>query len=354
MIGARQAKVLQEIEGILKEKRFYLYGVGRLPQISASLIQRAYRRHKFREKIEWLWIAYNDHLLTKEENNYMILKRRIKSLVCYQILKWLKFSTFKSNRLKQIREKWAIFRIKTVLKSLKIRPKLILSKIKKYKRLKRFIHKKKTRKLQEMLENYQGDPSLIKDDPRFNIENISIDSQEEIGTTTSDREALEREKALKRFEEERKTRIFLGKISYNCRNKGPIKLSTLLDQKVIPGPLILPVLPKLPRKSPPKPKLKERPNLDDPSYLKNTLSFDNRLKTIKKEKKIQKKQEKLVFNFGNLLEPTKSFMLKIKERSLSNGRETEQFPQILNKRLSVQLEQDRIPAVKYFQKLSPL
>ena len=74
-----------------------------------------------------------------------------------------------------------------------------------------FIHKKKTRKQQEMLENYQGDPSLIKDDPRFNIENISIDSQEEIGTTTSDREALEREKALKRFEEEKTVGKPLGK-----------------------------------------------------------------------------------------------------------------------------------------------
>ena len=354
MIGARQAKILQEIEGILKDKRFYMYGVGRLPQISATLIQKAYRRHKMREKIEWLWVAYNDHLSTIEENNYMILKKRLKSLVCYQMLKWLRFSTYKSNRLKQIREKWAVFRIKTILKSLKIRPKFILSKIKKYKRLKRFIQKKKTRKLQEMLENYSGDPSLIKDDPRYNIENISIDSGEEIGTTTSDREALERERALKKFEEERKTRIFLGKISYNCPSKGPKILSTFLDQKVVPGPLVLPVLPKLPKKSPPKPKLKERPNLDDPSYLKNTLSFDNRLKTFKKEKKSQRKKEKLVFNFGNLLEPTKSFMLKVRERSLSNGRDSEQFPQVLNKRLSVQLDHDRIPAAKFFQKLSPL
>ena len=288
------------------------------------MIQRAYRRHKFREKIDRLWIAYNNYLLTKEEANFMRLKRRIKELVCRNLVKNLKFRTMKARRLKEIREKRAIFIIKSSLKKLKIRPKLLVERIKKYKRMQRSILKRKKKKLQEMIENFEGDPAEFLTNPKFQLDNISVDSQEELGTTTSDRDAMEREQMLKRMENERKIRISLGMISYNCKEVKIKRMNTLLDDKAVPESVSgreLPALTRSPKKIKPKFSPRMRSWMEDPNYLNTTLSFQNRLKKIKDKKKFDlSKVGKIPLNLANLLTPTKSSLLKVKIRSLSTGK----------------------------------
>ena len=79
---------------------------------------------------------------------------------------------------------------------------------------------------------------------------------------------------------------------------------------------------------------------------------------LSQSKKIDKKnyRQKLVFNFGNLLEPTFSYMLKIRKRSLSNDRDSE-LSKIFNTRLSVEPIEPRprnSPVSKFSTRLSPL
>jgi hypothetical protein len=168
---------------------------------------------------------------------------------------------------------------------------------------------------------------------------------------------MEREKMLRRMEEERKVRISLGKISYNCRDVKVKKMNTLLENLIVPeieSVRELPALTRSPKKIKPRPTPKSRLNLEDPSYLHNTLCFDNRLKKIKDKKKIPK-FTKVPLNLGSLLTPTKSSLLKVKFRSMSTGKPEEET-RTHSKRFSQGLIDDRneVRIKKTQVKLSPL
>ena len=310
----------------MKEKEFhYIFTVGRMPEKSARIIQNAYRRYKLKLKLARIKNTYEIYLLMKEEENYLDLKRKIRNLCCKWVVKATKIQVNKTRKLKLIREKLALMSLKKIFRQKNWKIALIIEKIKRYKRRRRAAIKRKLRKKQELLIQQFGEAADLSALKNLNFDDISINSEEDFETTTSDREAIEKARLLKELEEERRVKIYLGKISYNCYDIQVPKFLTLLHQRDVPlsasqSPMLLhlhsPV--SLPRKTKARHKSKKKRN-GEPSYMKATMSFnigygEVTTEELQENPKVIKRAKR---DISTLMLPTKASVFKIKERSSS-------------------------------------
>ena len=157
------------------------------------------------------------------------------------------------------------------------------------------------------------------------VDNVSINSEEDFETTTSDREAEERERLLKHLEEERKLRISLGKISYNCPEIKLPKILTSLHQKEVSfiadeSPVQVRV--KKPKKNAIKLPIfeyKPRKADEEPSYMRSTISHN----LGRHDAKNERDYDMPIHNISprdksTVMDPTKTYLSKISnKRSLS-------------------------------------
>ena len=312
-----------------------MHEVGRMPEISAKVIQRAFRRYLFKEKIKRLSVAYENYMISKIEAKYLNVKNKIRNLACVWIVKTTKYEVFKAKKLKKIRENLALMAIKYFLKNKKLRLKGLTEKIKKYKRRKKAAIKRMKR-IRQALGDYNSE--ITENSLNF----VSFDSGEDFETTTSDREAIEREKLLKKLEQERRIKIALGKISYNYREfKLPkLKTSLQLSEILSPSPLSLSMKVKesknfrkvesIKNKNFKKKRFSlEKNEVEEPSYMKETLSFSRSRYNAKQncfsESPRLKKDSKKPFKnskkqLSKVTMPTQSSLLKSRKRSISPDR----------------------------------
>lgn len=326
LIAAKLKKTKEKINKIVSKEKHYLYEVGAMPVKSAIIIQKAYRRYLLKCKLDRLMTTYQLYLVIKEEANYAKLKHHLHLFCLYCLAKDKKFTLFKTRKLKEIKEKIASRKIIRILRSKNIKLHSIIDRIKKYKRILRAIFKKKTLKRVRMIEEYNGNPEEVEKMKEFDIENISVDSKEEIETTTSDREAMERERLLKQLMEERQIKISLGKIAYNFKDPKIAKLFTLLEKKEVPEvktKIIINGIKEI-KSKPPRPKklrFAREEHGDEPGYMKFTMSFSNSQSPPpdeKRKKSLSKRNKVDMLSFGLLLEPTASFLRKVRHRSTSS------------------------------------
>lgn len=326
VIEFKLKKTQTKISKIIAREKYFLYNVGRMPMKSAITIQRAFRRYLFKCKLDRLSTTYHVYMINKEEANYVKLKYHLYRLCLFRISKDKRFVVYKNRKLEEIKHKIALRKIKHILKFHHIKLNSIIEKIKKYKRILRAIVKKKTRKRLRLIEEYTGNPEDIGKMREFDIENISVDSKEEIETTTSDREALERERLLKQLMEERQVKISLGKIAYNLKDPKIPKHMTLLNGKEVPEIKAQIVLANLKdvKLKPPRPiklRLSKEEFNDEPGYMRSTLSFSNsKSPTFDEKKRASPKKLKGFDMLGltSILEPTTSYLQKVHKRSISS------------------------------------
>ena len=297
-----------------QDKEFLMYNVGKMPEISATIIQKAYKRYKARCYFNRLLETYKLIQLHKEEANFRNLREKLTVLVSVSRKKQKVFEKYRRERLEVIRENLALIKIKELFKMLKLGKANIVEKIKKFKRRLRAAQKKMIRRSDLADEERQetGGSGLV------------IDDEEDFETTTSEREAQERVRELKRLEEERKVKIRFGKISYNLRELRLPKILTKRQHKEVPLTEIKEVKPKL-RPKPPKPIEKNdsfihKAENEEPSYMRATISFNFSKVTSKAESfddSITRFSGQIRDN-TTLFEPTKASLLKItRRRSLS-------------------------------------
>jgi IQ calmodulin-binding motif len=183
LIDAKRKTTKEKIDDMDQRTGHYMYQVGKLPEISAWKIQKAYKRYLVRSKCYRLIHTYKIIMTLKEEENYKNLKANIRILYGRFALKSLKTQKFIKNRLEVIKIKLALIKIKKIFKKMKWKRQVILDKIKKYKRRIRAAIKRKTKRMLSM-KNENNEWSVDQ-----NIENdrFSINSEEDFETTTSDR-----------------------------------------------------------------------------------------------------------------------------------------------------------------------
>ena len=305
-----------------EDKQFLMYSVGKMPEISAVVIQKAYKRYSARCYFDRLLQTYKLIQQQKEEENFKNLRVKISILVCVQKMKNKAFEKYRRERLVDIKEKLAIIKLKILFKKLKLKKKNIIEKIKKYKRRLRAAQKRRARKLEALRRENEN----LADQELQNMENLSIHSEEDFETTTSDREAEERAELLKKLEEDRKTRIHYGKIAHNLRDLKLPKILTSLHHQEVPLINLTPVHLK---RNPVKRRfsvIKEdfpirRVDGEEPSYMRATISF-NLSKFATKAESFDDERNTIygqIRDKSTLFEQTKASLLKIsnKKRSLS-------------------------------------
>jgi hypothetical protein len=344
MILAKQAKVNQNIGAMSQDKDFLMFNVGKMPEISAVLIQKAYKRYKARCYFSRLMETYKAIQLQKEEENFKNLRRKLTVLIAFHKKKNRKFEKMRREKLLVIKEKLALLKIKNFFKKLGLSSSVILEKIKKYKRRLRAMVKRKTLKLEAlMIENPNPNEEDLK-----KIENLEIGSEEDFETTTSDREAEERAQMMRKMEEERKVKIKFGKIAYNLRDlKLPKILTSRFHQEV---PIIEAKKPPFVLKKKKKAVVLEKNESfvrkndgEEPSYMRTTISF-NLSKLASKNNSFD--EEKVHFygqlrDRSTLFEPTKASLLKIsRRRSLSvDSEQIDELRQSLNQFIRVKIKE---------------
>lgn len=305
-----------------EDKEFLMFNVGRMPEISAGIIQKAYRRYKARCYFSRLWQTYVAIQQKKEEENFKNLRDKLVILVCMQKRKAKIFEKYRRDRLVKIREKLALIKLKILFRKLRLRKKVIFEKIKKYKRRLRAAQKRKAKKLEALRRENEN----LTEQDLEKLEQLSIHSEEDFETTTSDREAEERAEQLKKLEEERKTRIHFGKISHNLRELKLPKILTSLHHQEVP---FIEQASKNTKKQSFKRRysaIKDdypiiRPEGEEPSYMRATISynlskFSSKTDNFDTERTTAYGQ---IRNRSTLFEQTKASLLKISnKRSFSS------------------------------------
>lgn len=304
-------------------KHHYIFAVGQMPEKGAKVIQKAYRRYKFKLKIARIRNTYEVYMVMKEEARYQDLKNKIHNLSCMSIVKSTKTEVLKARKLDLIRKNLAKMCIKRIFKEKRWKINVIIEKIKRYKRRRRAAIKRKIQKKQELLIAKFGDQADLSSLKDLNFDNISINSEEDFETTTSDREALEKARFLKELEEERKLKIRFGRISYNCPEPQFSKIVTYFEKKEIPFSTGTSPLPKLEQKilkrvEKKKEFKKNKKDFDEPSYMKSTFSFSVHTGEFKDEsEELPEIKVKKLRGISTLMYPTQASVLKINFRSSS-------------------------------------
>ena len=335
-----------------QDKDFLMYNVGKMPEISATIIQKAYKRYKARCYFNRLLETYKLIQLHKEEANFRNLREKLTVLVSVGRTKQKAFEKYRAERLEVIKERLALIKIKELFRKMKLGKNNIVEKIKKFKRRLRAAQKKMIKRSEgageERTEDFVGGNCLVMDD------------EEDFETTTSEREAQERMKELKRLEEERKVKIRYGKISHNLRELKLPKILTTRQHKEVPLAEIKEVKPRI-RPKLPKPIEKNdsfihKAENEEPSYMRATISFNLSKITSKAESfddSITRFSGQIRDN-TTLFEPTKASLLKItRRRSLSvEIEENFDLRQSSNQFISVKIkEKPKSPAKVYNEKI---
>ena len=208
-------------------------------------MQACVKKYLFRCKIEKFRAYYNKLLTDRAEKIYSVIRKHISCYAAKLAIQNVIFLRYRKERLAQIRENLSILTISNIFTAMKFTFKVIKHRINKYKR-----------KLRNSFMNDVTQNSLVarpltpshssgklsynasnQDLQIISSEMIQNPEIEEISSSTSENERIQREAEMKRQELERKERIRNGKISYCIRTKAssPPLLPSLYQKDIVEG-----------------------------------------------------------------------------------------------------------------------
>ena len=155
----------QKLFSLKNTEKYCFLNIGLIVKNAAMKLQKFARRAIFRMKIKRLKDAYDAYLENLRVPLYNYISR---ALICFyskNILKLQKFELFRREKLKKIKENLAIYKIKYILKKKKINIKLIKTKIRRYKRLKKYSHQTSLLHATSIKVDYEEKKQLI--DPQL-------------------------------------------------------------------------------------------------------------------------------------------------------------------------------------------
>jgi hypothetical protein len=221
------------LDGLQKSNKQYLFNLGRKPLWAANLINRFIKRLLIIFKIRRLERFYQHFQRLKQENGEIGCKRSMRYIYYYNILKFKKFIRCRQLKLEEIKERLALLAIKNYYESNQLSFRLIIKRIKKYKR------KIKVCRSNSIQNDKNGDGVSTRD---------QYTTRSNIFTNESSRENLKNPENLRNIlecasltstefvqaEKERKERIQNGLISYKVpKAKEQLPVLPYLYQKDI-------------------------------------------------------------------------------------------------------------------------
>ena len=246
-MAIRRKSVRTWVKNLKKSDDYYVYELGPKPQIAARMIQRFVKTLLFKFKIRRISRVYNllRQQIVEEMDNK--IRRYLRIFQSKAIISDMKFQVYKSNKLKQIRERVSIVSVKNFWRKSKFTFKIIMMKIKKTKRMLRNeqrIKKPSTANLSSPKpghSHYKGDlltiqpvPNQISSKSSLSINDFdSALSNEEGKAVKEDLESLTSE-INRKLEQERQEKLSYVRLSYNLpKAKEPSNVLPYLYQKDI-------------------------------------------------------------------------------------------------------------------------
>jgi hypothetical protein len=240
-MAIRRRSVNTWVKQLKKSDDYYFFKLGSKPLKAALLIQRQVRKFLFRAKMRRILNTY--HLIRQQRvieiENFLRIAFRV--ILAKKVIFDIKFENFKALRLIKIRQKLCILLFKSFWKKNKFTFKIVMTRIKKYKRMKRNeqrlkasnanlqgkVNDKKNKDLLGVNEHgIMSSRSSFADDSEFGSDKDENKAKEEIESNTSE--------INKKLEAERQQKIAITKLSYSIpKNKEPLNVLPYLYQKDI-------------------------------------------------------------------------------------------------------------------------
>ncbi|CAG9327112.1 unnamed protein product [Blepharisma stoltei] len=340
-------KTINCLGNLRRQNDYMIFGVGLMPDIAAKRIQKLCKIYIFRKKIFRLQNVYEILYEAKVIHAYKTLvpvMQRFHAKVCVMLARQ---ESNKQKRLKEIREKIAIFKIRRFYKKKKLNFRLLRLKVKKWRRQVRLrpmrkkavmeIFKKVALDAKGELENKAisqenqltiPQPETIEKSPTPE----SVDNEDALSAVDSqaepDEEAIARQKLLKELEELRKAKLKISGITYNCKKLQESRLLPYLikreanSQQESPTNLFisLPIpdkkVPKLPERSITTKNARKINPFEEPNYMRQTMCFSRRrwdAELIFENEEDEEKSSKTIDmkSIEKISKPTTAFLQKI-------------------------------------------
>lgn len=246
----RRQSVKTWVTFLKKNDDHYVFELGPKPQHAALIIQRFVRNLLFKFKIRRIKRVYDILRAQKVEEIQNFIRKTLKVFYAKHTIANIKFEIFRSGRLQQIREKLSIISVKNYWRKCKFSFKIIMQKIRKYKRMKRNEQRMKVPsnknltvpgKLASMSSQKKGDFLNVNDNGNNrNSRGSVLDSDAESGSGDEEGKDAKVEtqsvtsEINRKIEKERQARISTSKVSYSIpKQKEPANVLPYLYQKDI-------------------------------------------------------------------------------------------------------------------------
>ncbi|OMJ84035.1 hypothetical protein SteCoe_14904 [Stentor coeruleus] len=246
----RRLSVKTWITYLKKNDDHYIFELGPKPQHAAIIIQRFVRNLLFKFKIRRIKRVYDILRAQKVEEIQNYIKKILRVFYSKHTIANIKFENFRSGRLQEIREKLSIISVKNYWRKVKFSFKIIMQKIRKYKRMKKNEERMRAPsnknltvqgKHNNMLSQKKGDFLNVNDmGNNRNSRGSILDSDAESGSGDEDGKDAKVEtqsvasEINRKLEKERQAKISTSKVSYSIpKQKEPSNVLPYLYQKDI-------------------------------------------------------------------------------------------------------------------------
>ena len=242
-MAIRRRSVNTWVKQLKKSDDYYFFKLGSKPLKAALLIQRQVRKFLFRAKMRRILHTYHqirEQRVIEIEN---FLRTALQIILNKKKISDIKFENYKQDRLVKIRQKLCILLFKTFWRKNKFTFKIVMTRVKKYKRMKKNEQRlrasnanlpqvkpdqaKKNKELLGVAETgYVSSRSSFADDSEFGSEKDENKAKEEVESNSSE--------IFKKLEAERQQKLTIAKLSYSIpKAKEPLNVLPFLYQKDI-------------------------------------------------------------------------------------------------------------------------
>lgn len=245
-MAIRRRSVNTWVKLLKKSDDYYFFKLGSKPLKAAKLIQKNVRKFLFRQKMRRILDTYKKIRQQKVVQIKNCIRKYIRIFLGKKVISDLKFFNYRAERLIKIRQRLCILLMKAFWRKNKFTFKIVMTRIKKYKRMKKNEERMKASKanlLQGKAEagkknggllgaglggtGYQSSRSSFYDDSELGSgDEEGKEVKEDVGSCTSE--------INKKLEAERQGKIAIAKVAYSIpKNKEPINVLPYLYQKDI-------------------------------------------------------------------------------------------------------------------------
>lgn len=244
-MAIRRKSVKTWVKNLKKSDDYYVYQLGPKPEIAAKMIQRFVKKLLFKFKIRRIsrvYYALRAQIIEEMDNK---IRRYLRIFQSKTIIAGIKFKIYKAKRLQQIREKVSIISVKNYWRKSKFTFKVIMQKIKRFKRMKKNeerIKKASNANLLQVKQTAKRGNFLSVHDSNIHGSSRNSLSYDDFDSGTENEEGKEGENEVdsmtseinRKLEEERQGILTNMRLAYNLpKAKDPLNVLPYLYQKDI-------------------------------------------------------------------------------------------------------------------------